>query len=75
MNICPLSKRRTALHALVGIVLAGASLSATSADYPDRTVQMVVSVQAGGSTDTAARLIAEKLTDRLGQPFVVVNKP
>lgn len=75
MNINLLWSKRTVLQMSVGLVLACASLGAASADYPERSVQMVVSVQAGGSTDTAARLIAEQLTQRLGQPFLVVNKP
>ena len=56
-------------------LLTGLSLTAAAADYPERSVQMVVSVQAGGSTDTAARVIAQKLSERLGQPFLIENKP
>lgn len=56
-------------------LLSSLGVVAAAADYPDRSVQMVVSVQAGGSTDTAARLIAQKLTDRLGRPFLIENKP
>ena len=74
MNVM-LTGQRTVLRVLAGVVLTCASLSAASADYPDRAVQMIVSVQAGGSTDTAARVIAEQLSDRLGQPFLIVNKP
>lgn len=66
---------RTGLQSLTCGLLASLSLVAAAADYPDRSVQMVVSVQAGGSTDTAARLIAQKLTDRLGRPFLIENKP
>lgn len=56
-------------------LLTGLSLAAAAADYPERPVQMVVSVQAGGSTDTAARVIAQKLSERLGQSFLVENRP
>lgn len=45
------------------------------ADYPNRPVRMVVGLQAGASTDTLARLLGQKLGDRLGRPFVVDNKP
>ncbi|MCT9811189.1 tripartite tricarboxylate transporter substrate binding protein [Acidovorax sp. Be4] len=45
------------------------------ADYPERSVRMVVGLQAGASTDTLARLVAQKLGERLGQPFVIENKP
>jgi tripartite-type tricarboxylate transporter receptor subunit TctC len=43
--------------------------------YPSRTVRILVATSAGGSTDIIARLIAEWLTDKLGQSFVVENRP
>ncbi|MET0507944.1 MAG: tripartite tricarboxylate transporter substrate binding protein [Burkholderiaceae bacterium] len=43
--------------------------------YPARPVKLVVNFQAGGPLDTLARVLAEKLAARLGQPFVVENKP
>ncbi len=45
------------------------------ADYPERPTRVLVGVQAGASTDALARTVARKLADRLGQPFVVENKP
>lgn len=62
------------LKTLVCGLLSSLSLVA-AADYPDRAIQMVVSVNAGGSTDTAARVIAKKLSERIGQPVLVENKP
>jgi tripartite-type tricarboxylate transporter receptor subunit TctC len=49
--------------------------TALAASYPTRTVEIIVSYGAGGSTDIVARAVAQKLTDRLGQPFVVLNRP
>jgi tripartite-type tricarboxylate transporter receptor subunit TctC len=46
-----------------------------AADYPNRTVKIVVSAPAGGGVDVAARIIAERLRHRLGQPFIVENRP
>jgi tripartite-type tricarboxylate transporter receptor subunit TctC len=43
--------------------------------YPARTVQIIVPYLAGGPADTATRLVAQALGERLGQPFVVMNKP
>jgi len=43
--------------------------------YPAKTIELVVSYGAGGSTDLIARAIAQKLQDRLGQSVVVLNKP
>src|SRR5438876_11217358 len=44
------------------------------ADYPHRPVKIVVSVPAGGGVDTAARIFAASLQQRLGQPFVIENR-
>ena len=52
---------------------AGAQLSA--ADYPGKPVKIIVNVAPGGGVDTAARIVGEKLRARLGQPFVVENRP
>jgi tripartite-type tricarboxylate transporter receptor subunit TctC len=65
----------TIMRSIACGLLTSLSLGAAAADYPERAVRMVVSVNAGGSTDTAARLIAQKLSDQLGQPFLVENKP
>jgi len=57
------------------LVAAAASAQHNEADYPGRTVKIVVSAPAGGGLDIAARIIAEKLRQRLGQPFIVENRP
>ncbi len=43
--------------------------------YPNRFVKIVVPYSAGGGTDVVARVIGEKLSERLGQPVVIENKP
>src|SRR6266853_1639047 len=43
--------------------------------WPDRPVRFVVAAPAGSSLDTLARVIGDKLKDKLGQPVVVENKP
>jgi tripartite-type tricarboxylate transporter receptor subunit TctC len=62
-----------------GVISLSAALLANSrvvaAEYPDRTITLIVPYSAGGGTDTAARLIAPPLADVLKQSVVVVNKP
>ncbi len=48
---------------------------ATAAPYPTRPVEIVVPYGAGGSTDQTARILAQRLQDRLGQSFVIINRP
>lgn len=64
----------SALATLTGIVLA-ALASAHAQDYPARPVTIVVPFAAGGGTDIIARVLAQKLEQRLGKPFLVENKP
>src|SRR5436853_160244 len=49
--------------------------AATQEKYPSRTVEIVVPFAAGGGTDVLARLLADGLGRRLGQSFVVLNRP
>jgi tripartite-type tricarboxylate transporter receptor subunit TctC len=69
--------RRTAmglfLLGLCGLFLPVGAASAL--DYPTHPVRFVVGYPAGGSTDIIARLIGQRLSDRLGQQFVIENKP
>ena len=71
----PLLTRRTLLRTAA----AGAAFSAAPAfgqsNWPERGVRMIVPYPAGGSTDVLFRILAEKLKDKLGQPFTVENRP
>ena len=49
--------------------------SAMAADFPTKTVRLVVPFPPGGATDALARLMAEKLSDKWKQPVIVENKP
>ncbi len=61
-----------ALALLVSVAGIGA---AAAADYPVRPVKWVVPYPPGGTTDVLARIVAQWLTEKMGQPFVIDNKP
>jgi len=56
------------------VTLLALSPAAAQTDYPNKPVRIVVTVPAGGGVDTATRIFAEKLQQRLGQPFVIENR-
>src|SRR5215472_7753320 len=67
--------RRQLLHWAGGaLLLPAVSRIARAQTYPARPVHLIVSVSAGGSPDIIGRLMAQWLSDRLGQPFVVDNR-
>lgn len=66
---------RLAFQTLFNVCLSFAAMGAIAADYPQRPVTIVVGYSAGGGVDTIARIVAEKLPQRLGQPVVVENRP
>jgi tripartite-type tricarboxylate transporter receptor subunit TctC len=68
--------RRTFLHLAAGAAAAPAvSRFAWAQTYPTRPVHLIVGFSAGGPLDTGARLVAQWLSERLGQSFVVENRP
>lgn len=72
-----MASRRTAM----GLVALGLSTlawpigAAFAMDYPTRPVRFIVGYPAGGATDIIARLIGQRLSERMGQQFVIENKP
>lgn len=67
-------------RAAIGMIAMGFSVffsigSAVALDYPTRSVRWVVPYPAGGATDIIARLVGQRLSERLGQQFIIENKP
>ena len=61
--------------ALAATALMAIATGASSQDYPSRPVKIVVGYVPGGGPDFVARTFGQKLSEILGQPFVVENKP
>ncbi len=60
---------------MLGAAALTAALGAGAADYPARPIRVIVPQSAGGSTDVAARVLTDKLTESLKQNIVVDNRP
>jgi tripartite-type tricarboxylate transporter receptor subunit TctC len=68
--------RRHLLHLAAGATaLPAVSRNAAAQAYPSRPVRIIVGYPPGGATDAMARLIAQQLSERLGQQFIVDNRP
>jgi tripartite-type tricarboxylate transporter receptor subunit TctC len=68
--------RRNFVHlAAAAAALAAVSAMARAQTYPARPVRIIVGFAAGGAFDITARLVGQWLSDRLGQPFIVENRP
>ena len=61
-------------HALC-ILLCAFPLAATAQKFPDKPIHYVVPYPPGGPLDAIARLLGQKVSERLGQPVIVENKP
>ncbi len=68
-----MTRRRQILAAAALLPLAPAARA--QAGWPDRPIRVVVPFAAGGNADVIARILAPRLTERLGQPIVVENRP
>src|SRR4051794_5185259 len=68
--------RRTFLHLAAGAAaLPPVSRIAGAQAYPSRPVRIIVGFPAGGATDIQARLMGQWLSERLGQQFIIENRP
>jgi len=67
--------RRPWIGLACAVACVAASGLAMAQDYPNRPVKLVVPYPPGGPTDIVARVVAQKLQEQMGQPFVIDNKP
>src|SRR3954452_12484371 len=72
MRFCPVSMRIAAASTMLALGIAAASAQAA---YPSRPVKIIVPIGPGGSYDLVGRLVADALSKRMGQAFIVENKP
>ena len=75
-----MTSRRTAICLIatgisIGISAIASIGSAAAQNYPTRPIKWVVGYPPGGATDIIARLIGQRMSERLGQQFVIENKP
>src|ERR1700731_2371165 len=71
-----LSRRRTALRTLLAAGLAaGFSTAAAQSAYPNRPIQMIVPLAAASAVDNAARILAQRMSENMGQAIVIENQP
>jgi tripartite-type tricarboxylate transporter receptor subunit TctC len=70
-----LHRRRFLQLAWAAVAVPALPQLASALDYPTRPVRIVVGFPAGGVSDILARLVGQRLSERLGQPFVIENRP
>jgi tripartite-type tricarboxylate transporter receptor subunit TctC len=71
----PLSRRRLLQMTTSAAVLSTIACPAKAQTYPARAIRVVLGLSAGGSVDIVTRLISQRLSERLGQPLIVDNRP
>src|SRR5215831_19365838 len=67
--------RRAAQHVLLCLAAAVAAAAPARAEFPERSVKIVVPFEAGGTVDTVARALADRLKTRWRVPVIVENRP
>lgn len=72
MNVFPKKLHRVVFTLALSLA---ASMQVAKAEYPERPVKIIINAAAGGAADSTARVLANELSRRLGQPFIIENRP
>src|SRR5262244_2519100 len=70
-----MTSRRSLCSAIAGVALVSAAAAAEPEAWPTRAIQVISPFTAGNANDTVARVVLDQVSRRLGQPFVIENKP
>ncbi len=68
-------QRRLDWHLLVALVVSVVSIAAAAQTFPEKPIKMLVGFSAGGGTDVAGRILAQKMSEAIGQSVLVENRP
>lgn len=71
----PAARRALALAVLAIFGAAGSAQAQTAANWPAKSIRVVVGFAPGGSTDVMSRILSQTLSESLGQPVIIDNKP
>ena len=72
---CALPNRRSVLASIAAAGAFAAMGARAQSNWPDHPVRIIVPYPAGGSTDVLSRILAERMKETFGQPFVIENRP
>ncbi len=67
--------KRLLIRAIAGLWALSTPMAAIAADYPTRPVRVIVGLSAGSGVDVMARVVGQKLSEAMGQPFLIENRP
>jgi tripartite-type tricarboxylate transporter receptor subunit TctC len=71
----PNTRKCARLGAVVAVIIAAGASLAAAQDYPSRSVKIIIGFGPGATADITARVLAQRFNEKLGQQFVVENKP
>jgi tripartite-type tricarboxylate transporter receptor subunit TctC len=70
-----MKNRKLPRIALAAVILASSSLASAQQGYPNKPIRMIVPLAAASAVDNAARIVTQKMSANMGQPFVIENMP